>query len=114
MPVESCTASAGENCTPGWGGRALGGDGLRTTGPAFGRTLVGLGVEGLPELGVMSHPIAVAPDVDDVAVMDKAVDQRTRHDVVTEDLAPLLEALVRREHGGGMLVAATHELKEVH
>src|SRR5439155_16319145 len=50
----------------------------------------------------------------DVAVMDKAVDQRAGHDVVAEDLAPLLEAFVRREHGGGVLVAAANELEEQH
>jgi hypothetical protein len=45
------------------------------------------------------HPVAVAADVDDVAVVEKAVDQRRRHDLVTKDLTPLLKALVAGEHG---------------
>ena len=30
------------------------------------------------------HPVAVAPDVDDVAVVHKAVDESRRHDLVAE------------------------------
>jgi tetratricopeptide (TPR) repeat protein len=63
---------------------------------------------------VLAHPVAVAADVDDVAVMDEPVDRGTGHDVVTDDLAPLLEALVAGEHGGGALVAPAHELAEEH
>ena len=51
-------------------------------------------VEDGVELGVLAHPIAVAADVDDVAVVKEAVDEGGGHDVITEDLAPLLEALV--------------------
>ena len=36
-------------------------------------------VEGLGELGVVAHPVAVASDVDDVAVMEQAVDERGSH-----------------------------------
>jgi hypothetical protein len=72
------------------------------------------GVQGLPELGVTAHAVAVAADVDDVAVVQEAVDQGGGHDVVAEDLAPLLEALVGGEDGGGVLVAAGHELEEEH
>jgi hypothetical protein len=75
---------------------------------------VGGRVEGVPELGVVPHAIAVAADVDDVAVMQEAVDERGGHDVVAEDLAPLLEALVRGEDGGRALVSASHELVEEH
>jgi hypothetical protein len=46
------------------------------------------------QLGMMPHPVAVAADVDDVTVMDEPVDQGAGHDLVAEDLAPLLEALV--------------------
>jgi len=41
-----------------------------------------------------SHPVAVAPDVDDVAVVQDTVDQRGRHDVVAEHAAPFFEPLV--------------------
>ncbi len=40
------------------------------------------------------------------SVVDQGVDERAGHDVVTEDLAPVLEAFVAREDGGGVLVAA--------
>jgi hypothetical protein len=50
-------------------------------------------VERLPEVGVLSHPEAVAADVDDVKVVEEAVDQGGGHDVIAEDLAPLLEVL---------------------
>jgi hypothetical protein len=60
------------------------------------------------------EPIAVAADVDDVAVMDQAIDQRGGHHLVAKDLALLGKALVRREHGAGVFVAARHELEEEH
>ena len=41
-----------------------------------------------PEVGVLAHPEAVAPDVDDVTVVKEPVDQRGGHDFVTEDFAP--------------------------
>ena len=52
------------------------------------------------EFAVVPHPIAIPADVDDVAVMQEPVDQRPGHDVITEDLALRLEALVAGEHGG--------------
>jgi hypothetical protein len=42
----------------------------------------------LPELGAMAHPVAVAADRHDMAVVDEAVDESGGHDVVAEDLAP--------------------------
>src|SRR5690606_22276523 len=72
------------------------------------------GLEGLVELGVVAHAVAVAADAHDVAVVEQAVDQRGRHDLVAKDLAPLLEALVAGEHGRGRLVAPGHELEEEH
>jgi len=48
-------------------------------------------VELLPEIGVLTHPEAVAPDVDDVAVVQEAIDKSGGHDFVAEDLAPPLE-----------------------
>src|SRR5690554_2898340 len=58
-----------------------------------------LGGEVLPQIGVLTHPIAIATDIDEVAVVQDAVDERRRHDVVAEHLAPLLEALVGSQHG---------------
>ena len=61
---------------------------------------------------MLPHPVAVAADVDDVAVVEEPVDQRRRHHVVAEHAAPLLEALVRGEHRGGALVAGVDQLEE--
>jgi len=66
------------------------------------------------EISMVSHPVAVAADVDDVAVMDQPVYERCSHDVVAKDLAPLLEAFIRREYCGSALVPPAHELEEEH
>ena len=71
-------------------------------------------MQGLPELGVLPHAVAVAADRHDVAVVDEPIDQRRRHHVVAEDLAPLFKAFVGRQHRRGVLVAARHQLKEQH
>ncbi len=71
-------------------------------------------MEPLLELAVLPHAVAVPPDVDDVTVMHETVDQGARHDIIPKDLAPVLEARVAREDGGGALVAAAHELQEEH
>ena len=72
------------------------------------------GTEPPLEIGMLAHAVAVASDVDDVAVVDQPVDQRAGHDVIAEDLTPLVEALVAGEDGRGALVAAAHELEEEH
>src|SRR5690606_29857847 len=72
------------------------------------------GVERPVEVGVVAHAVAVASYAHDVAVVEQAVDQGGGHDLVPEDLAPLREALVAREHRGRLFVAARHELKEEH
>ena len=69
-------------------------------------------MEGLGEIGVASHAVAVAADVDDVAAVQEAVEQRGGDDLVAEDPAPLLEALVGGEDGRGGLVAPVDELEE--
>jgi hypothetical protein len=63
---------------------------------------------------VVPEAVAVTADVDHVAVVQEAVDERGGHDVVAEDLAPLLEAPIRGEDRGGGLVASGHELVEEH
>src|SRR6266487_3407529 len=95
------------------GGASLGRPGLLAAAAAAGGGGVGA-LEQLLEVSVLTHAEAVAPDVDDMAVVHEAVDQGAGHDVVAEDLAPILEAFVAREHGGGPLVAAAHELEEEH
>ena len=66
----------------------------------------------LGELGVVPHAVAVAPDVDDVAAVQQSVEQGGGHDLVAEDVAPLLEALVRGQDRRGALVAPVDELEE--
>lgn len=63
---------------------------------------------------MLSHAIAVSPDVHDVAVVYEPVDECCRHYIVAKDLSPLLETFVRRQDGRGALVSAGHELKEEH
>ncbi len=52
--------------------------------------------------------VAVAPNADDEAATQQPV-QEGGHDLAAEDPAPLLEALVRREHGRGVSVPAVDE-----
>ena len=56
-------------------------------------------MESFRELGMVTHPVAVAADVDDVTVVQEPVDQCGGHDVVAQDVTPLFEALIGREHG---------------
>lgn len=81
---------------------------------AGGRAVEGGLEQAAGEFGVLSEPEAVAPDVDDVAVMHKPVDQGGGHEFVAEDLAPFFKVLVAREDRGGMLVAPAHQLEEEH
>lgn len=62
------------------------------------------------EIRVLPEAIAVTADVDDVTVAHESVDQRSRHDLVTEDFAPVLKAFVAGEDGGGALVAPREQL----
>jgi hypothetical protein len=62
----------------------------------------------------LAHPVRVRADVDDVTVVEHAIDQRGRHDFINEDLAPFLEALVRGEDRGRTLISTRDHLKEEH
>ena len=48
---------------------------------------------------MLPHPVAVAPDGDDVAMVQQAVDERCRHDLAAEQGAAFFEAVVRGQHG---------------
>ena len=63
---------------------------------------------------MLAHPVAVATDVDDLAVVQQPVDEGGGHDLVAEYAAPVLEALVGGEHGRGAFVAGVDELEEEH
>ena len=69
-------------------------------------------VPGSQGILVFAHAVAAAADVDDVAVVEQAIDERGRHDLVAEGGAPLFEALVRRQHGRGPFVACVDQLEE--
>ena len=71
-------------------------------------------MEDLGEVGVLAHPVAAAADVDDMAVMQQAIDERSGHDLVAQDLAPLLEAFIGGQHSGCALIAPVDELEEEH
>ena len=40
----------------------------------------------LPETGVLPQALAVTANCDEAPVMDKALDERGRHDIVSEDV----------------------------
>jgi hypothetical protein len=61
---------------------------------------------------MMPHAVAVATYVDDVAVVQDPVDEGRGHDLVPQDLAPLLESFGGREHGGCALVTPVDQLEE--
>ena len=71
-------------------------------------------MEHFGECCVMTHPVAVAADIDDVTVVQESVDERRGHNFVAQDLAPLFEALIGCQHGGRVLVAPVDELEEEH
>ena len=58
------------------------------------------------------HPERLAIDKKRIAVMQEAVQDRGGHDIISEDLAPLLEGLVRCNDDGALLVALGDELEE--
>ena len=63
---------------------------------------------------MLPHPVAVAPDVDDVAMVQQPVDERRRHDLVAEHVSPFLESLVRGQHRRRPLVPGVDQLEEEH
>jgi hypothetical protein len=59
-----------------------------------GPVLTGRELERALQVGMSPHSVAVATDVDDVAMVEKAVDQRRRHNLVAKHIRPLLELLL--------------------
>jgi hypothetical protein len=53
-----------------------------------------VGVQYLPQLGVLPHAIAVAANRHEMAVVHGSITGRGRHDIIAEDVAPFLEALL--------------------
>ena len=71
-------------------------------------------MERVPEIGVLTHAVAVAADRHDVTVMDQAVDQRGGHDLAAKYPDALFKAFVGGQHRRRVLVAARHKPKEEH
>ena len=63
---------------------------------------------------MLAHAVAAAADVDDMAVVQQAIDERSGHDLVAQDLAPFLEPFIGRQHSRCAFVAPVDELKEQH
>ena len=63
---------------------------------------------------MIPHAVGVPSDVDDMAVVDQPVDERGGHHLVAEHAAPVLEALVRRQHRRRSLMPGVDELEEEH
>ena len=61
---------------------------------------------------MIPHPVGVPADVDDVAVVDQAVNKSRCNLLVAEHAAPVHEALVRGQHGRYPLVPGVDELEE--
>ena len=58
------------------------------------------------------QPVGMPLDLDHDGMVQQAVQQGGGHDDVTEDGAPVLEAAIRGEDGGALLVAGIDQLEE--
>jgi hypothetical protein len=72
---------------------------------------LGLRLDGVPEIAVFAHAVAVPTDINDVAMMHVPVDQGRRHDFTAQNVDPFLEAFVRGQDRRGMFVARIDQLK---
>jgi hypothetical protein len=76
----------------------------------------GAGIPGLEVFGdegcVLAESIAGALDLDDLGVVEQAIEQGGGDDLVAEDVAPFAEAAVGGEDHGAALVAGVDELEE--
>jgi hypothetical protein len=64
------------------------------------------------EVGVLSHAIAGALDLDDHSVVKKAVEQRCGHHRIAKDITPFGEAAVGCQDHGTLFVSGVDELEE--
>ena len=51
-------------------------------------------MEDLGEVDVLAHAVAAGAYVDDMTVMQQAIDECSGHDLVAQDLTPLFEAFI--------------------
>ena len=71
-------------------------------------------MEDLGKVDVLAHAVAAGAYVDDMTVMQQAIDECSGHDLVAQDLTPLIEAFIGGQHSGCALVAPVDELEEEH
>src|ERR1035441_6119883 len=71
------------------------------------------GPERCDGVGVAAHAVAIAGDGEDAGVVQQAVKDGGRDGRVFEDLAPVGDPPVRREHDAAVFVAAADDLKQV-
>ena len=72
----------------------------------------GRGRDGLRELRVTPHPVAVSTDVDNVAAVQLPVQERGCHHFALEDLPPVLEPLAGGQHRRDVPVPRADKLEE--
>jgi len=65
----------------------------------------------LGEFSEAAHPVTVAAGTQDNATVQQSIHPRRAHRLVAQDPAPLLKALVRRQHRGGVCVTTVHRLE---
>ena len=58
------------------------------------------------------YAVTVAPNIDDMAVVNQAINHRRRHDFVSKDVDSFLKAFVAGQHGRRVFAASAHELEE--
>ena len=63
---------------------------------------------------MLPQALAAAPEVDDVTMVQQAINQRCRHDLGARNDAPLLEAPVGRQRRGDVSAARIDQLEEQH
>ena len=71
-------------------------------------------LRGAPEGSLVSETVAVASNRYYMTVVQQAIDERCRHNLIAEDSAPFLKAFVRGQYRRGGFVAPSHELEEEH
>jgi hypothetical protein len=72
----------------------------------------GFRLDGHRPLGLGSHSVAIAFEVEDVAAVEKSIEHGAGKCGVAEDLAPVAEGLIARNNRRSFFVALADELEE--
>jgi hypothetical protein len=79
---------------------------------SFGFSLCRSGLLQKATAPLFAEAVAVAPDGDDVAVVEQPVEDRCGDDWIAQDLAPFANRAVGRDEHASAFVPAAHKLKE--